>query len=239
MKDHEEVEVRLQGVPDGRAHDLVQGLIAEVTNLRHEIAAVKRDLAALSDYQASRDRLLALDAAQAAVARLPRFVVIEPDQLLRPQDGFYGVEHTTDNIPFRWTGPSTQFSFNLFIDRSHGADLRLDALNCIDFGLQGKIRLVADGEPILVTVKPHESGFVVLAHLPERSGTSNTNLVFLLPAVLVPPRSTDERKLGIAFGHLSVTACTAGSVAGRGEAHGTAQDVSGPSSFRIAGAAVT
>jgi len=238
MDDHEGVDARLQ-MPDRCSDDLVQDLIKEVTSLRDEIATLKRDLAALYDYQASRDRLLALDDAQAALARLPRFVVVEPDQLLRTQDGFYGVEHTMDNTPFRWTGPSTRFSFNLFIDRTHGADLRLDALNCIDFGLQGKIRLVVDGESVPVTVNPRESGFVALAHLPERPGTSNTNLVFLLPVVLVPPRSTDERELGIAFGHLSVTACTAGSVASRGDAHGVAQDVSGPSPFRIAGAAVS
>jgi hypothetical protein len=239
MDDHGGVDARLQGVPDGISHDPVQDLIKEVARLRDEIAALQRDLAALSDYQASCDRLLALDGAQAALARLPRFVVIEPDQLLRPQDGFYGVEHTVDNIPFRWTGPSTRFSFNLFIDRTHGADLRLDALSCIDFGLQGKIRLVVDGESVPVTVNPRESGFIVLAHLPERSGTSNTNLVFLLPAVLVPPKSTDERQLGIAFGHLSVTACAAGSSGGRGDASGTAQDVSGASPSRITGATAT
>jgi len=210
MDDREGVGTRARDASDGPKHDVVQDLVREVASLRDDVAALRRDLAALSDYQATRDRLLALGEARAAVARLPGFVAVEPDQLLRPQDGFYGVEHTADNIPFRWTGPSTQFSFNLFIDRTHGADLRLDALSCIDFGLQGRVRLLVDGETVPVAVNPQESGFVALAHLPARSGTSITNLVFVLPAVLVPPRSTDERELGIAFGHLSVTACATG-----------------------------
>lgn len=205
----EGVDVQLQRVPEGSSHDLVEGLVREVARLRDEIAALKRGLTALSDYQASRDRLLALGEDQAVVARLPRFVIVEPDQLLRSQDGFYGVEHTANGIPFRWTGPSASFSFNLFIDRTHGADLRLDVLNCIDFGLQRKIRLVADGEPVPVTVDPREPGFVVLALLPKRAGTSSTNLVFFLPAALVPPESSDSRELGVAFGRLSVTACAA------------------------------
>jgi hypothetical protein len=71
------------------------------------------------------------------------------------------------------------------------------------------MRLVVDGESVPVSINPHEDGFVVLARLPMRSGTSSTNLVFILPAVLVPPESTDSRELGIAFGQLSVSACTA------------------------------
>lgn len=235
MDDSEGVDTRLRGVSDEAGPDIVQGLVKEVSSLRDEIAALRRDLAALSDYQASRDRLLVLDKARAAVARLPGFVAIEPDQLLRSQDGFYGVEHTVDNTPFRWTGPSTQFSFNLFVDRTHGADLRLDALSCIDLERQAKVRLLVDGESVPVTVDPRESGFIAHAHLPERFGTSITNLVFLLPAVLVPPRSTDERELGIAFGRLSVTACRAGSESGS-ETSNSAQDSSRPIPPRAVGA---
>ncbi len=206
---NEEVDLRLQGIPEGSGRALVETLVKEVTRLHDEIAELKRCLAALSDYQASRDRLLALGEAQAVVSRLPRFVIVEPDQLLRSQDGFYGVEHTANGTPFRWTGPSASFSFNLFIDRTHGADLALDALNCMDFGLQRKIRLVADGEPVPVSIDPQEPAFTVLARLPERAGVSGTNLVFFLPATLVPPGSSDSRELGIAFGRLSVTACAA------------------------------
>jgi hypothetical protein len=207
MNDHEELNANPPGKSREREQNLVQGLIEQVADLHRQIAALRRELAALAEYRASRDRLLVLDDARTGLTRLPRFVVIEADHLLQPRDGFYGVEYTAGNVAFRWTGPSTQFSFNLFIDRSHGAELRLDALSCIDFERQRKMRLLVDGESVPVSIDPHEGGFVVLAKLPQRCGVSNTNLVFILPVVLVPPESTDSRELGIAFSQLSVTAC--------------------------------
>jgi hypothetical protein len=47
--------------------------------------------------------------------------------------------------------------------------------------------------------------------LPACAGSQGTNLVFILPAVLVPPESADRRELGVAFGRLAVVARTADS----------------------------
>lgn len=209
MDENDKLDARLQALRGRRGQELVKGLVEEITGLNRDLAALKRELAALADYQAARDRWLVLDEAEAGVARLPRLVVIEPDQLLRPHDGFYGVEHATGNVPFRWTGPSTRFSFDLFIDRTHGADVRLEALNCIDYEIQKALLLMVDGEAAPITVAPREMGFVASARLPARAGGQATNLVFVLPAVLVPPESVDRRELGIAFGRLAAVARTA------------------------------
>lgn len=202
----ENLDTRLQTLLDKHGQELAEGLVEEVANLNRELAALRRELAALADYQAARDRLLVLETAAASNVRLPRVVVIEPDHLLRPQDGFYGVEYTAGTTPFRWTGPSRQFSFDLFVDRTYGADLQLDALSCIDFEVQKDILLLVDGESVPVVLVPHETGFVATARLTAREGPQSSNLVFILSAVLVPPESTDQRELGIAFGRLTVVA---------------------------------
>ena len=211
MDESENADARLEALLGKRGQDLVRGLIEEFSGLHREIALLKRELAALTEYQSARDSWLTLEAAAAGNARLPRRVVIEPDQLLRQQDGFYGIEHTADNVTFRWTGPSTRFSFDVFIDRTYGADLRLDALNCIDFEIQKDLLLVADGETISLDITPQGTGFVASARLPARDGAEGTNLVFVLPAVLMPPESADQRALGIAFGRLVLVARTASS----------------------------
>src|ERR1700743_2074738 len=144
-----------------RGEDLVRGLIEELQGLRREVAALKRELSALSDYQASRDRLLAIEQASERIAHLPRSVVIEPDQLLRAQDGFYPVEQTSEGEPFRWTGPSREFSFDVFVDRTFGAEIRLTALNCMDFEIQKNVALLVDGEPVSQTMVPEGSGFTL------------------------------------------------------------------------------
>jgi hypothetical protein len=206
MSDATGLEARLQQLLAKRGQELVRGLVEEVTNLNREIVMLRRELTALSDYQNSRDRWLVLDQTR-QVARLPRSATIEPDQLLRPRDGFYPAEYTSAGVPFRWTGPSTQFFFDVFVDRSHGADLKLEVLNCIDVERQIGLMLLADGEAVPLEVEPVGlTGFTASAFLPAQADGRATNLVFVLPAVLPPEGSKDERLLGVAFGRLTVTA---------------------------------
>src|SRR6185312_9139904 len=149
-----------------------------------------------------------------AAQLLPQRVTIEADHMLRPHDGFYGVEHTSEGTPFRWTGPSVQFCFNVYVDRSSGADLRLFALTSIDFEIQKKIVLIADGETLPVNVEPDSGGFAVTAFLPARPDNGSTGLVFVLPAVLTPAGGTEGRALGLAFGRLSIVARKAENIDG-------------------------
>jgi hypothetical protein len=206
MSDTSDLEARLQLLLAKRGQELVRGLVEEVTNLNREIVALRRELTALSDYQNSRDRWLGVEGAS-HVARLPKSVIIEPDQLLRPRDGFYPAEYTSAGVPFRWTGPSPQFGFDIFVDRSRGADLKLEVLNCIDLEKQGHLMLLVDGEAAALDVEPvGTSGFNATAQLSQNLQGRGTSLVFVLPQVLPPPESKDARLLGVAFGRLTVTA---------------------------------
>jgi len=199
MEETHDLDARLQKLLEKRGQELVHGLIEEFRVLNREIASLKRELTALSDYHAARDRLLVIEAAATKVLRLPRVISIEADQNLRSQDGFYPLEHTSEGKPFRWTGPAPQFSLDVFVDRTDAVQLKLDALSCIDFAIQKNISLLADGESIPVRVDPAESGFEVTAVLPPREGSEATDLVFVLPAALKPPGSDDTRSLGLAF----------------------------------------
>jgi hypothetical protein len=199
MAETHDLDARLVKLLDKRGQELVRSFVEEFRAVHREIAALRRELSALSDYQAMHDRLLVIDAAASKIQRLPRVVTIEADQNLRSQDGFYALEHTSDGTPFRWTGPAPQFSFNVFVDRSDAVKLKLDALSFIDFEIQKNISLLADGESIPVYVEPADAGFEVTATLPPRADNESTNLVFILPAALEPPGSDDTRTLGLAF----------------------------------------
>ncbi|GEM_PF-1464878 len=206
MNEAESLNTRLQRLLDLRGQDLVKGIIEEITGLNREIGALKRELTALTNYQASRDRWLAIETEQARIAPLPKAIAIEADQALRFQDGFFPVEHTSDGTPFRWTGPSPQFSFDIFIDRSHEVEVRLDVLNCIDFDVQKNISLLADGESVPVSIDEAAPGFVATAVISPREGKEATNLVFLLPATIVPPGTEDKRALGVAVTKITAIA---------------------------------
>ncbi len=207
MDEDGDLDGRLQQLLGKRGQELVRGLVEEFGALHREIAGLKREVAALADYPASR--WLVLDAAGAANAMpLPHSVAIEPDHLLRPRDGFYPVEYTAGGVPFRWTGPSVQFSFDLFVDRTNGCDLRLQALNSVDFEQQKNLMLLVDGEAVPLNLVPEGTGFAVSAALPVRADRRATSLVFILPAVIVPPGTAETRPLGIAFAGLSVNART-------------------------------
>lgn len=211
--DNEEAGKRLTDVSGKGGEGLVQELTDEIASLNRELAALKSEVAALADFRSSRGLVLEPPTVMAAQS-LPQRVTIEADQMLRPHDGFYGVEHTSDGTPFRWTGPSVQFCFNVYVDRSNGADLRLFALTSIDFEVQKNIVLIADGETLPVNVEPDNGGFAVTAFLPARPDHGATGLVFVLPAVLMPPGGADGRPLGLAFGRLSIVARKAEAMSG-------------------------
>jgi len=186
---------RLSQLADKSGQDLVRELSVEFANLYRELATLKREISAL------RSR---------ASAGLPlESVTIEPHQTLCAEDGFYSLEHTPAGTPFRWTGPTPEFRFNVMIDRTNGAELHLVALSSIDLEVQKYVTLTAYGEPIPVSVTADPPGLAVTAFLPPREGSGATSLVFALPAVLAPPDGNDKRLLGIAFARLSIAARTA------------------------------
>jgi hypothetical protein len=206
MQDQDDATGRLQALHEMRGPDLVGALVKELGELHRQVAQLQREMAAYRDYQAARDRWLVIDTVQKSRAQLPRFVTIDASQSLHPRQGFYGLEYGAKGTPFSWTGPSQNFSFDIFVDRSQGANLELRALSCINFEKQKDIRLFVNGETVPVTVTKNGHGLLLNAHLPARDDDRATNLIFFVPEVMKPPGGADKRVLGIAFHSLNVQA---------------------------------
>jgi hypothetical protein len=196
MDDDTHLNDWLAQLAENSGQDLLKELSLEFDNLYREIATLKQEVSALRD-RASPDLLL-------------KNVTVEPHHTLCAEDGFYSLENTPAGTPFRWTGPASNFRFNVFVDRTNGAELHLVALSSMDFDIQKAVTLTADGQPILVNVTADPPGFALTAFLPPRASKGATSLVFSLPAVIAPPAGDDKRLLGIAFARLSITARTTG-----------------------------
>jgi len=198
---------RLNALAERRGQDLVAGLVQELKLLQQEVAALRRELSALTSYQEAKDKWLVLENFDRDAPPLPKSVVIEADQHLDPRWGFYPLEHTDDGSPFCWTGPSRKFSFDIFIDRRAGARLSLYAMRLPDFDRQKNLTLFVDGESTQLVSSVDAQGYQFFAELPVTERRTGTNLSFVLPEVFLPPSSTDTpRFLGLAFKRLVVVA---------------------------------
>ena len=204
MHDQDDATDRLRSLHELRGPDLVGALIKELGELHRQVAQLQKEMAAYRDYQAARDRWLVIDTVQKSRAQLPKVVTIDASQSLHPRQGFYGLEYGGKGTPFSWTGPSQNFSFDIFVDRSQGATLELRALSCINFEKQKDIRLFVNGETVPVTVTKNGHGMLLNADLPARDDDRATNLIFFVPEVMKPTGAGDKRTLGIAFHSLNV-----------------------------------
>jgi hypothetical protein len=181
-----------QDVPE----DDVQGGYAQaIDTLKAELDRLRAEVATLHQAAGSADHL-------------PVSVVVVANDHLTPEMGFYPVERTEDGVAFCWTGPAPRFNLDIAVDRFAGADLRLDAINFLDFERQKGVQLLVDGHATPANVSRGGIGVVITAALPSRTGSDPTRLEFTLPAVLPPANTADARLLGLAFFKLTVTAQT-------------------------------
>lgn len=204
MHEQDKLEQRLQTLHELKGRDLVNALIREIGDLQRQLSQLQREMAAYRDYQAARDRWLVIDTVQKARVQLPKSVTIDASHALHPRQGFYGLEYGARGTPFSWTGPTPNFSFDIYIDRSQGADLELRALSCMNFERQKDLRLLVNGETVPTATVKNGNGLVLKADLPARDDDRSCNIVFCVPEVLRPADSNDKRLLGIAFHSLSV-----------------------------------
>jgi hypothetical protein len=175
--------------------ELRQGIVSELDVLYSEIVRLREELAALR-----RERAL-----NGSAVHLATSVEVEADEQLGAGQGFYSVEHAEDGQAFCWTGPSPQFTFDMRVERTKGAHLKMEGLFFLDFARQQNLQLSVDGTPVPVTVAKEDPGVVITAELPPKAGDDTTHVAFQLPEMLSPPNSEDKRLLGLAFVSLTVT----------------------------------
>lgn len=204
MHEQDKLEQRLQSLHELKGRDLVNALVREIGDLQRQLSQLQREMAAYRDYQAARDRWLVIDTVQKSRVQLPKSVTIDASQALHPRQGFYGLEFGARGTPFSWTGPTPNFSFDIYVDRSQGAELELRALSCMNFERQKDIRLIINGETVPTSIAKNGNGLILKADLPARDDDRSCNIVFCVPEMLRPADSNDKRTLGIAFHSLSV-----------------------------------
>jgi hypothetical protein len=196
-----EAEVRRRirsALLDKRGPDLILSLIEELVQLNTRTEQALRQIQALKSFEMFRDHLIVVEAAKAADPR-PASLKLDAAQLLNPGDGFHGLEYSESGIPYRWTGPGREFSFNVYVSRRQPVEVTLQATKLIQPELQSELLLIADGEPMNLKFDKEKEKWVARTTLPEREGLSATHLTFVLGSVGSPPGGTDTRLLGIAF----------------------------------------
>lgn len=150
-------------------------------------------------------RLKLLQATIAAQSSLPDSITIDA---IHPatENGFYDIEYEASGWPFRWSGPSRDFSFSLEIDRSAALRLRLHLIALIDPNLQSDLLFLVDGVSVPIKVAEQEKGwFEYEATIPADASMRETHLVVAVPCVLQPDNVEDTRLLGVAFRELRIS----------------------------------
>ena len=104
-------------------------------------------------------RLKSLEDAIGLQSGLPHSVTIDA---IHPaaDNGFYDIEYEESGWPFRWSGPSRDFSFDLKIDRSAPLRLRIHLIAMIDFKQQSDLLLLVNGVSVQIRLAEHEEGGV-------------------------------------------------------------------------------
>jgi hypothetical protein len=198
-----DTESRLQALASKKGADLISGITEEILRCHKETARLRRELSALTDYQATKDQWLLWETHRPTEVRFPHKIMIQADEFLDARDGFYAVEYTEKGVPFCWTGPSPRFSFEVFVDRSTQSDLVLEAFQCLNLEIQKNMSLIVDGEPTSLELRNGPPGLQFHAVLPKRDSAGGTHLVFLMPRQL-SPGTGDPRPLGLSFVKLTV-----------------------------------
>jgi hypothetical protein len=201
-----EVKKRVQTLfASKRGSELVEAISEEIGELHSLCATLSDQLRQLRVYQSFTDRVVLLQEIRESQS-LPVSARICASHALPPEDGFYQLEYESNGRPFRWTGPSPEFTFRLYVDRTAPLALELQIGFMIDIALQSDITAMLDGVelPLDWTMGKSDGNHICKAVLPAGSGNQVTQLMFMVPHVLQPPGNSDPRLLGVAFRELRI-----------------------------------
>src|SRR5712692_10398925 len=183
---------------DKRGSDLVLALVEEIVQVNIQTELALRQIQALKSYESLKDQLIVLDTAKTKDPR-PKSLRLDASQLLSTADGFHHLEYSQEGMPYRWTGPSREFSFNVYVSRVRPIEVALRATELREPELQSELVLIVDGEPMNLKFERDDGKWVVRTVLPARADIGATHLTFVASSVDSPSDSVDTRLLGIAF----------------------------------------
>jgi len=130
--------------------------------------------------------------------------LITADMIKDKKTGFYDLEYSSENIPFRWTGPSQTFSISFQVNRSTPVKYTLHLHGNTEAVRNAKIKIKCDGYQEALKL----NGNVLSGTLPPNISPI-TKLSFTVPHSFIPSHlsdeSSDDRTLVVAFQSLKIS----------------------------------
>lgn len=196
-------ELGENNVLDALARELAAQRLAQA-ELEQELAVLERELEAVRLVQKSRDILLPQARAQYAGRRK---AAIEAGMPMPADRGFYGLERDGVGNPFRWTGPTPSFHFDVHLDRT--VPLRF-VLQMPMWGAEhaNGLRAVSDDMTLPLLRRPGNRVLDFEGMLLPREALGVTRLTFIADHVsTVAAESEDHaaRQLGVPFLRLTIS----------------------------------
>jgi len=152
------------------------------------------------------DGAMVSDRAESHGPPAPATAAVRMDEFLSSEQGFYELEHDANGAPYRWTGPSRRFAFEVHVDRAQAVTAFLQVISSVAPEQVSGLTATCDGRTVRVTAATRGGVSGVAVELPARKGGRPTLLAFEVPRTISPnsvdPSSPDQRSLGMAIGGL-------------------------------------
>ena len=135
---------------------------------------------------------------------LPNACVLDMTCLPPYMTNLYALEFTSDDIPYRWSGPGKTTTFMLAVDRTKDKHLEIAILGVSCPDVLADLSLQVDGTETVVDITESK----ITATMPSRQSNQSFTEIVLRVATTVSPNSlngsSDQRLLGLAISRISV-----------------------------------
>ena len=184
----------------------LDSLVAELARQQVQIEELELQLRAMRAQQVVRDVLLP----QAIVTYKGVSVAhVDAGMPLDARRGFYSLEYDGRGRPFRWTGPSPSFYFDIHLDRSAPLQFTLSLASGLGEA-SDEVRAFCDGAELVCQRHDLSDATEWTGILYPREALGLTRLTFLPRQMFSPAASggdeADLRTLGVVFRELHVMA---------------------------------
>lgn len=133
-------------------------------------------------------------------------VCIDATQIAH-NENVYNLQHTSNGLPYRWTGPEVTNVFRLPVSRSSGKTAKIKLVNVIKKDVLNEIEVQVDSATV-----PHELVFEdglnnIVVEIPIRDKKGETELALKIGATYSPSELgtfDDSRKLGLAVNSICI-----------------------------------
>ncbi|WP_294534116.1 hypothetical protein [uncultured Rhodoblastus sp.] len=199
-----DAESILQRFDRSSSDALLQSIARELLRLDEANALLQARLSAMESLLALSDRIAASQEPEFAAPYPDKIAIDAADSFLGAL-GFYELEHDMDGLPFRWSGPDRQFSFQLFVNRQEPCYFDLTFGQFFAEAPIDRLQCRVDGENVELSLEGARGRYQASGVLPPRKDRGGTLLTFVCPEMASPESLgyADRRLLGLTFYRLT------------------------------------